>query len=239
MLEKNYTDVGIERASVDEGLRGYLLSVYHHMAGALAVTGLVAYLVANTSLINAFIDMQTGGMTGLGYLFLFLPLVMVFMFSGAVARSSLSTLRGIFWGYSAVMGVSLAPVFLVYTAESMTRVFLITSATFGAMSIYGTVTKRNLDSIGSFLIMGLWGIIIASIVNIFMRSSALAFALSVISVIVFTGLTAYDTQKIRQIYMEQDGEDTLTRKAIAGALTLYLDFINLFLNLLRLMGDRK
>lgn len=239
MLEKNYTDVGIERTSVDEGLRSYFSSVYNHMAGALLVTALVAFLVANTPLIALMFNPETGNMSFLGWLFLFAPLVVVFSFNWVLQRGTLSQVRTVFWVYSALMGASLAPIFLVYTGASMTRVFLITAAMFGGMGIYGMTTKRDLTSMGSFLRMGLWGIIIASLVNLFMQSSALYYVLSWVSVVVFTGLTAYDTQKIRQIYMSGDGEDVLGRKVMVGALELYLDFINLFLALLRLFGDRK
>ena len=233
------TDVGIERTNIDDGLRTYLISVYNHMAGALGITALAAFLVANTSLITLMFNMQTGGMSVLGWLFLLSPLIVIFGFNWVLARGTLGQVRGVFWLYSVLMGFSLAPIFLVYTQASMVRVFLITAAMFGAMSIYGTVTKRDLTSMGSFLIMGLWGIIIASLVNIFMQSSALYYVLSIISVIVFTGLTAYDTQKIRQIYMSADKQDSMTRKVMIGALELYLDYINLILALLRLMGERK
>lgn len=239
MLEKNYTDVGIEKTSVDEGLRAYFVGVYNHMAGALVITGLVAFLVANTSLLGLMFNPQTGGMSVLGWLFLLSPLIVIFGFNWVIQRGSIGQVRGVFWLYSALMGVSLAPIFLVYTGASMTRVFLITAAMFGGMGIYGMTTKRDLTSMGAFLRMGLWGIIIASLINLFMQSSALYYVLSWISVVVFTGLTAYDTQKIREIYMSADSEDTMTRKMIVGALELYLDFINLFLALLRLFGDRK
>ena len=238
-LQKNYTDVGVERTAVDDGLRAYLVSVYNHMAGALAVTAAVAFLVANTSLITMMFNPQTGGMSVLGWLFLLSPLIVIFGFNWVLTSGTLAQVRGVFWLYSALMGASLAPIFLVYTSASMVRVFLITAAMFGAMSIYGTVTKRDLTSMGAFLRMGLWGIIIAAVVNLFMQSPALYYVLSIVSVVVFTGLTAYDTQKIRQIYMSADNDDTMTRKVVVGALELYLDFINLFLALLRLMGDRK
>ena len=234
-LQKNYTDVGVERTAVDDGLRAYLVSVYNHMAGALAVTAAVAFLVANTSLITMMFNPQTGGMSVLGWLFLLSPLIVIFGFNWVLTSGTLAQVRGVFWLYSALMGASLAPIFLVYTSASMVRVFLITAAMFGAMSIYGTVTKRDLTSMGAFLRMGLWGIIIAAVVNLFMQSPALYYVLSIVSVVVFTGLTAYDTQKIRQIYMSADNDDTMTRKVVVGALELYLDFINLFLALLRLM----
>lgn len=237
MLEKNYTSA-VERADTDEGLRSYLISVYNYMAGGLLVTALTAYFVASSSLMGLMFDAR-GGMSGLGWLFLLAPLIVVFGFNWVVNRGTLNQVRGVFLLYSALMGISLAPIFLVYTGASMARVFLVTAGTFGAMSLYGYTTKRDLTSMGSFLIMGLWGIIIASIVNIFMNSSGLSFALSIITVFLFVGLTAYDTQKIRAIYLSADSEDMRGRKVIVGALELYLDFINLFMALLRLMGDRK
>ena len=223
MLEnKNFAAVSAKSAAtVDEGLRQYMIKVYNYMAAGLCLTAFAAYLVANTSLIRLFFNItpQGASLSGLGWLFLLV--------------------QGVFWGFSAVMGISLAPIFLTYTGDSITRLFLITAATFGGMSIYGYTTKRDLTAMGSFMVMGLWGVIIASIVNIFMQSSGLSFALSILTVIIFTGLTAYDTQKIRSLYLSADTGDTLSRKAIAGALELYLDFINLFLALLRLFGDRR
>lgn len=237
MLEKNYTSA-VERVDIDEGLRSYFISVYNHMAGGLLVTALTAYFIANTPLIAMMFDAR-GGMSGLGWLFLLAPLIVVFGFSWVVSRGTLNQVRGVFLLYSALMGISLAPVFLVYTGASVARVFLITAGTFGAMSLYGYTTKRDLTSMGSFLIMGLWGVIIASVVNIFLKSSGLDFALSIITVFLFVGLTAFDTQKIRMIYISADSEDMRGRKVVVGALELYLDFINLFMALLRIMGDRK
>ncbi len=237
MLERNYTSA-IERNDVDEGLRSYLISVYNYMASGLVVTALAAFLVANSSLINLMFSAQ-GGMSGLGWLFLFAPLIVVFGFSWVLTRGTLGQVRGVFFLYSALMGISLAPVVLAYTGASMARVFLITAATFGVMSLYGYTTKRDLTSWGAFLRMGLWGVIIAVVVNFFMQSAALDYALSFVIVALFVGLTAYDTQKIRQIYMSYDSEDIQGRKVVVGALSLYLDFINLFMALLRIMGDRR
>lgn len=237
MLERNYTSA-IERNDIDEGLRSYLISVYNYMASGLVVTALAAFLVANSSLINLMFSAQ-GGMSGLGWLFLFAPLIVVFGFSWVLTRGTLGQVRGVFFLYSALMGISLAPVVLAYTGASMARVFLITAATFGVMSLYGYTTKRDLTSWGSFLRMGLWGVIIAVVVNFFMQSAALDYALSFVIVALFVGLTAYDTQKIRQIYMSYDSEDMQGRKVVVGALSLYLDFINLFMALLRIMGDRR
>ena len=237
MLERNYTSA-IERNDVDEGLRSYLISVYNYMASGLVVTALAAFLVANSSLINLMYSAQ-GGMSGLGWLFLFAPLIVVFGFSWVLTKGTLGQVRGVFFLFSALMGISLTPVVLTYTGASMARVFLITAGTFGAMSLYGYTTKRDLTSWGAFLRMGLWGVIIAIVVNFFMQSAALDYALSFVIVALFVGLTAYDTQKIRQIYMSYDSEDIQGRKVVVGALSLYLDFINLFMALLRIMGDRR
>ena len=236
-MERNYTSA-VEKTDVDQGLKDYFIGVYNHMAGGLLITALSAFIVANTSLINLMFNPQ-GGMSVMGWLFFLAPLVIILGFSWVVARGTLSQVRGVFIAYSALMGFSLAPIFLVYTGASMARVFLITAGTFGGMSLYGYTTRRDLTSWGSFLRMGLWGLIIAMIVNIFMRSSAFDYALSMLSVVIFVGLTAYDTQKIREIYTSYDNSDIRGRKVIVGALSLYLDFINLFMALLRLMGDRR
>ena len=226
---------------VDEGLRQYMLKVYNYMSGGLCLTALAAYIVANTSLIRLFFNITPQGvsMSGLGWLFLFAPLIMVFAFGWVVQRGSLQQVQTMFWAFSAVMGVSLTPILLVYTEASVARVFLITAAMFGGMSLYGYTTKKDLSSMGSFLMMGVWGLIIASVVNLFFQSPGMSYAISVIGVLVFTGLAAYDTQAVRQIYYGSDNEDVIGRKAIMGALNLYMDFINMFIYLLRLMGDRR
>ncbi len=230
------------QAMVDEGLKDYMLKVYNFMAGGLAVTALAAYVCLNTSLINLFFSVNSYGqasMSALGWIILFAPLVMVFAFSWVLHRGTTQQIQLVFWAFSAVMGLSLTPTLLAYTGASVARIFLITAAMFGSMSLYGYTTKKDLTSMGSFMMMGVWGIVIASIVNIFLKSPGLSYAISILAVIAFTALTAYDTQKIRQIYMSYDDGDTMTRKAIAGALELYLDFINMFLALLRLFGDRR
>jgi len=170
---------------------------------------------------------------------IFAPLVLVMLLSFGIQRLSLGAAQLAFWGYAALMGVSLGSLGLIYTAQSLTQVFLVTAATFGAVSLYGYTTKRDLTGFGTFLFMGLIGLIIAGIVNIFLQSSAMSFVLSAIGVLVFTGLTAYDTQKIKEMYLESDSTLVMGQKAIMGALSLYLDFINLFLSLLRLMGNRN
>lgn len=242
METKSYTSA-VERGGIDEGLRGFMVKVYNYMAAGLCLTALVAYLIANTSLIEAFFNINqaagTVSLSGLGWLLLIAPLIMIFAFQWVVTKGTAAQVNGVFWLFSAVMGASLTPTLLMYTASSMTRVFLITAAMFGAMSLYGYTTKRDLTGFGSFLIMSLIGLIIATIVNFFMQSEAMYYALSYIGVAIFVGLTAYDTQTIRNIYSSVDDDDMLTRKAVSGALSLYLDFINLFLYLLRLMGDRK
>ncbi len=243
MENKIYNQAAGTSAVIDEGLREYMLKVYNYMAGGLCVTALVAYLIANTSLLALFFNVAPNGnvtgMSALGWISLIAPLIIVFAFGWVLNRGTLAQVQGVFWLYSALMGASLTPIFLVYTSASLTRIFLITAAMFGALSLYGYTTKRDLSGVGSFMIMGLFGVIIATIVNIFLKSPGLYYALSILSVLIFTGLTAWDTQKIRNMYLDYEDADSASRKAIAGALELYLDFINLFLTLLRLFGDRR
>jgi FtsH-binding integral membrane protein len=203
------------------------------MASGLALTGIVAYAFAQSGLYIAI------ARTPLIWLVMLAPLGLVMWLSYGINRMQASTAQALFWVYAALMGVSLASVFLVFTGESVARVFFITAGTFGAMSLYGYTTQRDLSQWGSFLFMGLIGIIIASLVNIFLASSALQFAISVIGVIVFVGLTAYDTQQIKEMYFENDDAQTAGKKAIMGALRLYLDFINLFMMLMQLLGTRR
>ena len=227
---------------IDEGLRSYMLKVYNFMAGGLCATGLIAWLVATTpSLLQIFFNISPAGasLSGFGWLALIAPLVMVFAFNWVVNSGTAKQVQLLFWSYAAVMGISLTPIFLLYTGSSIARVFLITAGAFGALSLYGYTTKRDLSGMGSFLYMGLFGLIIATIVNIFLKSSGLDWALSFIGVGIFSGLTAYDSQKIRMFYNAVDDHEIITKKALSGALSLYLDFINLFLYLLRFMGDRR
>lgn len=224
-------------ALIDEGLRQHMLRVYNYMAGGLCITALMAFLIANTSLFNLFFTPT--GMTGLGWLAVLSPLIMVFAFGWVITKGTASQTQLAFWIFSALMGVSLSPILMLYTQQSITKVFLITAATFGGMSLYGHTTKKDLTSLGSFMIMGVWGIIIAAIINIFLKSSGLSYAISFLSVIIFTVLTAYDTQKIRQIYYADDIGEVASKKAVAGALSLYMDFINIFIALLNLLGERK
>ncbi|MCW8916388.1 MAG: Bax inhibitor-1/YccA family protein [Magnetovibrio sp.] len=229
---------------IDQGLRSYMLKVYNYMASGLALTGIVAMFAASYEPLARMFYMinETGhitGMTGLGWIITFAPLALVFVLSFGINRMSAPAAQGTFWFYSGLMGLSLSYIFFLYTGASITRVFFITAATFAGMSLYGYTTKRDLTGIGSFLIMGLIGLIIASVVNFFLQSSALHFVISAAGVLIFVGLTAYDTQKIKAIYNEMDGKEVATKKAIMGALTLYLDFINLFIMLLRLFGERR
>jgi len=224
----------IPQVGIDQGLRSYMLRVYNYMAGGLAITGVVAYFAAASGLYLAL--MQT---PVLFWIVVFAPLGLVLLLSFRIQRMSLGAAQATFWGYAALVGLSLAGLFLVYTGASIAQVFFITAATFLAMSLWGYTTKRDLTSFGHFLIMGLIGIIIASLVNIFLHSPGLYFAVSVIGVLVFTGLTAYDTQRIKEMYWEGDGDVVAGKKAIMGALALYLDFINLFIMLMQLMGQRR
>ena len=236
-----------DQSAIDQGLRAYMLKVYNYMTMGLLITGLVAYTFGKASIITNEFG-QIIGITSIGnalfnsplqWVVMLAPLGMVFYLSFRINKMSLSAAQITFWVFATLMGLSLASIFIVYTGASITRVFFICSATFGAMSLYGYTTKRDLTAIGGFLIMGLFGIIIASIVNLFMQSPAMYFAISIIGVIIFVGLTAYDTQKIKNMYYATDSESISGKKAIMGALTLYLDFINLFIMLLRLFGQRR
>ena len=211
---------------IDEGFRNFMLKIYNYMAGGLCATALAAYIiVSNTSLLRLFFN--ESGYSAFGWLALFAPLILVFAFGWVLQRGTLQQVQAMFWGYSVLMGVSLAPIFLVYTGASIARVFLITAATFGALSLYGYTTKKDLSGWGSFLYIGVFGLIIA-------------YALSYLTVFIFAGLTVYDTQNMKSLYYANGmGGDMAAKGAIAGALSLYLDFINMFMALLRLLGDRR
>ncbi len=231
--------------AIDAGLRAHMIRVYNYMAIGLGLTGLTAYGTFSLSfnevggrLIPTAFGQALFG-SPLMWVIVFAPLALVFFLSFRIGKMSVAAAQATFWIYAGLLGVSLASIFAVYTAASITQVFFITAATFGAMSLWGYTTNRDLTGMGSFLFMGLIGIILASIVNIFLGSGALGFAISVIGVLVFTGLTAYDTQKIKEMYYVGDDGAVAGRKAIMGALSLYLDFINLFLMLLRLFGQSR
>jgi FtsH-binding integral membrane protein len=221
------------QVDIDVGLRDYMLRIYNYMASALALTGIVAYVFAQSGMYMAIAH------TPLIWVVMLAPLGLVMLLSFGINRLSATAAQAIFWVYAGLMGISLASVFLVFTGASVARVFFITAGTFAAMSFYGYTTRRDLSQFGSFLFMGLIGIVIASLVNIFIGSTALQFAISVIGVLVFTGLTAYDTQAIKETYYEGAGHEIATKTAIMGALRLYLDFVNLFMMLIQLLGVRR
>ena len=235
------TDAG----AIDQGLRSYMLRVYNYMASGVAITGVVAYLIFSMAVEQGAGGLQLTAFGNLMYasafkwVVIFAPLALVFFISARINSMSLTTAQISFWAFSALMGASISSIFLIYAGESITRVFFITAAAFGALSLWGYTTKRDISAWGSFLFMGLIGIIIASVVNLFIGSTALQFAVSVIGVLVFAGLTAYDTQQIKEMYSANDDHTMSGRKAVMGALRLYLDFINLFMMLLSLFGDRR
>ena len=227
----------VDSAEIDAGLRRYMLSVYNYMVLGLGLTGIVALFTANSP---AMLQAIFG--TPLQWVVMLAPLGFVLFFSFRINKMSTGAAQICFWAFAAIMGLSLASIFLAFTGASIARVFFITAGTFGAMSLYGYTTKRDLTKLGSFLFMGLIGIILASVVNIFVGSTALQFAISVIGVLVFVGLTAYDTQSIKNEYvggLEYADGGVQTKGAIMGALRLYLDFINLFIMLLQLFGNRE
>jgi hypothetical protein len=210
-----------------------MLRVYNYMASGLALTGIVAYFAAESGLFASI------AATPLIWLVIFAPLGFAFLLPARIHRMSVSGAQTAFWAFAAIMGLSMASIFLQFTGESIARVFFITGGTFAALSLYGYTTKSDLSKFGSFLVMGLIGVIIASVVNLFVGSTALQFAISIIGVLVFVGLTAYDTQRIKEMYLKADDEGSTTKKAILGALNLYLDFINMFMLLLQLFGTRR
>ncbi|RZJ41058.1 MAG: Bax inhibitor-1/YccA family protein [Brevundimonas sp.] len=233
--------------TIDQGLRTYMLKVYNLMALGLAITGVAAYAMFSLSVVtNGAGDITA--LTPLGqavfgsplkWVLMFAPLGLVMFLSFRVDKMSVGAAQMTFWAYAGLVGLSLATIFMVYTQESIVQVFFVTAASFGALSLFGYTTKRDISAWGSFLFMGVIGILIASVVNIFLASSALSFAISAIGVLVFAGLTAYDTQQIKEMYYEGDGTAVMGRKAIMGALRLYLDFLNMFMFLLQLFGDRR
>lgn len=224
---------------IDAGLRAYMLRIYNYMALALAVTGITALGTAAYAANNAAFA-QLIYASPLRWVIMLAPLAFVMVMSFGINRLSFGAAQGLFWAFAAVMGVSLSSIFLVFTGESIVQTFFVTAAAFGALSLYGYTTKRDLSAMGSFLIMGLFGLIIAMLVNLFLQSSAMQFAISVIGVLIFAGLTAYDTQRLKSMYdyVAQD-ETMMGRTAIMGALSLYLNFINMFMFLLQFLGNRE
>jgi FtsH-binding integral membrane protein len=221
-------------AELDAGLRQHMLRVFNYMGLGLVVTGLVAYLVGSTPAL--YMPIFT---TPLKWVVMLAPLAFVFFFSFRIHAISSSTAQMVFWLFCGTMGLSMASIFLVFTGTSIARTFMITAVMFGAMSLYGYTTKADLSRFGSFLMMGLVGIIIASIVNIFLGSTALQFIVSVAGVLIFTGLTAWDTQRIKEEYAEHYDSESLNKLAVMGALSLYLNFINLFQLLLNFTGAAR
>jgi FtsH-binding integral membrane protein len=233
------------RADIDQGLRSYMLKVYNYMASGVALTGIVAMLSNPLSsfgfLAPIFYTATPQGVAPnmLMWITMFASLGMVFFMSFRIHKMSSVTAQGLFWAYAALNGVWLSSIFLQYTDASITRVFFISAASFAGLSLFGYTTKKDLTAMGSFLVMGLIGLLIAMVVNIFLQSSMLYFVISAAGVLIFAGLTAYDTQKIKDMYIEGEHAETASKKSIMGALTLYLDFINLFIMLLRLFGERR
>jgi FtsH-binding integral membrane protein len=230
---------GARVEGIDQGLRAFMLGIYNNMAMGLALTGLVAYAAFTWATSNPAVY-QALYVSPLKWVIIFAPLAFVFGLSAAVNRMQPATARMVFLLYAAVMGLSLSSIFLVFTGQSIAQTFFVTAASFGALSLYGYTTKRDMTAWGSFLMMGVIGIILASIVNLFLASSGLQFAISAIGVLVFAGLTAYDTQRLKNMYDFVAGDAVAAgRASIMGALQLYLDFINLFMFLLQFMGNRE
>ena len=232
--------VGVPRAARDVGLRSYMLSVYNYMASGVLLTGIVALGFANSSLINLIVNPATGQATPLFWIALFAPLAIVFALSFGINRISAGTAQALFWAYAALVGVQFSSLFLVYTGTSIAQAFFATAAAFLGLSLYGYTTKRDLSAMGTFFLMGVVGLFIAILINLFLRSPGLDLAISAIGVLLFAGLTAYDTQKIKSIYLTVAGNgEAMAKTAVIGALNLYLDFINMFLFLLRFMGNPR
>ena len=225
--------VGARQAAYDAGLRSYMLSVYNYMASGVLLTGIVALLFANSGLAAQVL------VTPLRWLIILAPLGFVMAMSFGLNRMSTATLQGLFWAFAVAMGLSMSSIFLVYTGVSIAQTFFAVAAGFVGLSLYGYTTKRDLSGFGTFLIMGVVGLLVAMLINLFLQSPAMMFAISAIGVLLFAGLTAYDTQKLKSMYDYVSGTDFIGKSVVMGALTLYLDFINMFMFLLRFMGDRR
>ena len=225
--------VGVPRAARDAGLRSYMLSVYNYMASGVLLTGIVAMLFANSGLAAQVMA------TPLRWLIILAPLAFVMVMSFGISRLSTGTLQLLFWAFATVMGLSMSTVFLVYTGTSIAQTFFAVSAAFMGLSLYGYTTKKDLSGFGTFLIMGVVGLLVAMLINLFLQSPIMQLAISAIGVLIFAGLTAYDTQKIKSMYAYVAGTDMMGKTVIMGALNLYLDFINMFMFMLSFMGDRR
>jgi len=230
--------VGVPRAARDAGLRSYMLSVYNYMASGVLLTGIIALLFAPYAG-QVLVSASGRGMSGLGWIITLSPLAIVFAMSFGAARMRTGTLQLLFWAFAALMGLSMSTIFLVFTGASIAQTFFATAAAYLGLSLYGYTTKRDLSGFGTFLIMGVVGILVAMLVNLFLQSTAMALMISVIGVLLFAGLTAYDTQRIKSMYSYVQGTEMAGKTVIMGALTLYLDFINMFQFLLSFMGDRR
>ena len=229
------TRVGSGEATVDVGLRSYMLSVYNYMASGVLLTGIVALLFVNSGYATAVLS----GPGILKYVIMFAPLAFVMVLSFGITRLSTGAAQMLFWGFATVMGFSMASIFIVFTGTSIASTFFATAAAFAGLSLWGYTTKRDLSGFGTFLIMGVVGLLVASIINLFLQSSAMQLAISFIGVLLFAGLTAYDTQRIKSLYSQVAGTDMMGKTVIMGALSLYLDFVNMFTFLLQFMGQRR
>ena len=244
MAKFSKVNIDFGTKTMDLGLRAYMLSIYNYMASALVVTGIAAYLTMNYEPLARMMFQfnEFGyilGHTGFGTLIMWSPLIIAIYFFMNASKMSAETSSKVFWAYAALTGMSLSSLGFMYTGESIARTFFITSGVFGAMSIYGYTTKRDLTSMGSFMVMGLIGIIVVSIVNMFLQSAAIHFVTSLLGVAIFMGITAWDTQKMKAIYFSVGGGEMGKRMAVVGAFSLYLDFINMFVYMLRFFGDRR
>ena len=242
-LKRNYAASTVQgqaqSVEYDAGLRAYMLGVYNYMAAGVALTGVTAYATANWAMSNPSVAQTIYG-GPLKWVIMLAPLGLVFLLAGGINRMSVGAAQITFWVYAAIMGVSLSSIFMIYAHASIAQMFFLTAATFAALSLYGYTTKTNLSAMGSFLFMGLVGIILASVVNWFIGSSAISFAISVLGILIFAGLTAFDTQRIKETYFSVQGDTVaMSKSAIMGALNLYLDFINMFLFMLRLFGSSR
>ena len=229
----NAATVGVPRAARDAGLRSYMLSVYNYMASGVLLTGIVALLFANSGLAAQVLT------TPLRWLIILAPLGFVMAMSFGLNRMSTGTLQTLFWAFAFAMGLSMSSIFLVYTGVSIAQTFFAVAAGFMGLSLYGYTTKRDLSGFGTFLIMGVVGLLVAMLLNLFLQSPAMMLAISAIGVLLFAGLTAYDTQKIKSMYAYVAGTDMMGKVVIMGALNLYLDFVNMFTFLLSFLGDRR
>ena len=233
-LEQRINLGAASQAEIDQGLRKHMLGIYNYMTSGVLLTGIIAMLVAGSpAMLNAIFSGPQA------YVVMFSPFIMVLVMNFGINKLSTTALQACYWVFAGLMGLSLSTIFLAYTGASIAKVFFITAAAFASLSLYGYTTKKSLSGWGSFLFMGLVGIIIASIVNIFLQSSAMEFVISVLGVLIFAGLTAYDTQRLKEMYFVGYDSTSLAKLSLMGALSLYLNFINMFLFLLQLFGNRE